>query len=184
MDYTEMAHAEGTPGRFFDAPSTWDELRVRDALLELRAMDAERERLADLASQIVARYAEQQARLRERADMIRQSVQNYLTERNGGQKLAFPDVGTAYLTTRKAKAKVVDAPALEDWLESSGHGGLVVLKEAPLDGTKTLELMLDEFGWRVMPGGEIANPDTGEIVAEVPGIETEPEGKTLAVRSA
>lgn len=159
-----------------------DEMAVRDALLELRALDAERERLNTLAVQIVDRYHGKAEKLRARAELIRQSVQNYITERNGGEKVAFPDVGTAYLTTRKAKLDVTDAVELEAWLYEQGHDALIVEKRT-FDAKKTLELLIDEQGWRVAKAGLIVDAD-GEIVEAVPGVEGKPEGKTLAVRSA
>lgn len=194
MEYAEMARAENLgawidtelltqPGDSLD-PGNWDELQVRDALVLLKALDAEAHRLDDLANQIVDRYMARKKKLVERADAIRASVKTYIERFNGGEKLSFPDVGTAYLTTRKAKVSVTDPAELENWMAMEGRDACVVLKEAPMDAKATLELLFDEMGWRVADNGLIVDSD-GEIVAELPeGIDTTPEGKTLAVRSA
>lgn len=181
MEYTEMAEAEGTGDRFYGAPATWDEMQVRDALLELKALEAEAHRIDDLANQIVDRYMLRKRKLVQRADAIRESVRNYITERNGGEKIAFPDVGTAYLTTRKAKIKVADPELFES--EALNH---LVETGAVYDQTfnakRALELVLDELGLTVTTTGELVT-STGEIF-DLNGVEVTPEGKTLAVRGA
>lgn len=181
MEYEKMAQAEddGTLGHRTVA---YEELHVRALLLELRALEQERQRLSTLAEAIVARYHAKGESLRQRADQIRTSVQTYLAEHNGGQALAFPDVGTAYLTTRKAKPKVVDAAALADWFETE-QKLIEPPYHAPVFDHKTaLELLLDEAGLFATPDGRIVDQH-GEVF-ELPGVEVQPEGKTLAVRSA
>jgi hypothetical protein len=159
-----------------------DEYAVRDALIELAATKAERERVAAALAYIADRYSARVHALKTREDELRASVQTYLERFNDGKGVSFPDVGTAYLTTRNkgGKVKVTDAELLGDHIDA---GGLPVpYGPAPVDAEAALALILDERDLRPTKDGRLVT-EAGEVV-DVPGLEVLPESKTLGVRSA
>jgi hypothetical protein len=160
-----------------------DEFALRDLLIVLGTVQAERERLIEIQTRILERYAGSIEAKNRQEQRIRQSLENYLLA-NDRQKVGFPDVGTVYLATvaKGGKVKVADAVAFEDWLFSNEHGDLAAYKQT-LDVTKTLELTRDEFGFHATPEGKLVNSETGEVV-EVPGVEVQAEHKALRIKRA
>lgn len=162
------------------------ELAVRDALLELARLTREVDDVDTLKRQIVERYDTQLKKKTARMASIRDSLKVY-AERFG--KASFPDVGGIHLSTKDkgGKLTVVDAIAFEDWLGTTGREDLLTFKDAPLDVTKTLQLVVDEFDVRATPDGKVVNVATGEDVTEKwaqVGVQAVAETKSLAVRKS
>lgn len=159
-----------------------NELAVRDLLARAQAAYAERDRLKALKAEIAQRYDERIASLEAQASAYRQSIEAYLVRWNEGRAVSFPDVGTAYLTTRHAKITLTNAEAFEAWLETAG---LPVPMVETFDKKTALALVQGEGGRYFLDTEQNALIDrrTGEVV-DVAGVEVEPESKTLALRKA
>lgn len=161
-----------------------DEMGVRDLMLRLAKVEQECTAVAELRDRVVERYDQRLAGLKDEADAIRSSIEAFILHVNEGRKVSIPDAGTAYLTTRNkgGKVKLADASELENWLAMEGRDDLMAFTEPSLNGKVTLELAHDALFYAT-PDGKLVHRDTGEVI-EVPGVEVEPESKSLALRKA
>jgi hypothetical protein len=132
---------------------------IRRMMIRLRQVDREREKLTELRNAVVAPYNERIARYNSDEQVIRARLQAFV-EAYGNA--AFPDVGTAYLQTQKAKVDVVDASKAKKWATDNGF----VKEEADVTAAKN------------------SLRDAGEVPPEESGMEWVPERAVLAIRDA
>lgn len=163
-------------------------LAVRDALLELAAIETRTAEVATLKAQIVERYDEKIGRLKGRVEAIRDSLFVYV-DRYG--KTSFPDVGGVHLTTRNkgGKVKLDDAVVFEDYVRVTWPKVVETCVETVevFDHAKALEIVMDELDVRVTAGGKIVDVGTGEDKTEqfaAVGVTVTEESKSLAVRKS
>lgn len=142
-----------------DAFEPQDELAVRGILIRLQQLDADRERVEATKRAVVESYDQSLSAIAEQSDWLRRSLAAWV-ERNGTAK--FPDVGTAFLATGKAKVRIVDRDAFREATKD------VFVKET-----------WDET-WAKNYATERAVED-GELL---PGVELVPGGPELRVRRA
>lgn len=141
-------------------------LAVRTYLFRVRAAEREIERLTELKKTVTAKYDLRVGKLAEDMEFCRQQIFNFITQINGGQKVSFPDAGTAYLTTVKEKVEIENQQALEEHIkEASAYDQL--LKKPALDPTKAKGWALEQV------------KSTGELPV---GCKYIPESKTLTIR--
>jgi hypothetical protein len=162
-------------------------MHARDLLLALAGVRAEQREVKALRDAIRERYDHKLSRLAEREAELAAYLHAYVVNINDGEKVAVPDAGTAYLTTKNKGGKIVlaDAEAFREFVtrrlpkvaEAASETVTVFNERA------ALELATDELAIRATPDGKIVDTSSGEVV-ELPGIGAEPESKTLAVRSA
>lgn len=139
------------------------EMRVRDALLRIAALEERRARLAQTKMAVIDRYDHALAAVERQIDRFRQAVETWIVEANGGKAVSFPDVGTAYLQAQKPRVEVADRDAFERWATERRYVREVV--DLALAKAEALRLI----------------QETGEIA---PGAEYVPERKALRIRRA
>lgn len=163
------------------------ELAVRALLLELARGRRDADRIGRLRDSVAAPYDAALERISEREATIRLVLDGYLNrqaERGGPTKVALPDAGTVYLTTKAKGGKArLNRDELEEFVEHVeellGPNARTLYVEQ-LDTAKALELLLESY-YSPTPAGQLVRKDTGEVV-DVPGIEVTPEARELAVR--
>lgn len=143
-------------------PTSLDELAVRRMLIRLQQLEAEANQVHAVGQAVAATYAERVQALRAQATDIRANVQRYIEHVRGGDKVVYPDVGTAYLTKRKPRLYVSNQAEVEDWA-----------------GDKFYKRTLDTQAVLAYADGQAQA--SGELL---PGIGRQPATTTLAVRSA
>lgn len=137
-----------------------DELAVRSVLIRLEQLGRDADSVKRRRDAVVATYNDQLQRIDEQAEWLRRSLAAYV-ERTG-EKVSFPDVGTAYLSKGKPKLRIVDRDAFRAATAD------VFVKET-WDETWAKNYYLD----RALETGEIP-----------PGCELVPGGPELRVRKA
>ncbi len=105
-EFSELTEALVTVG---------DEFAVRQALIRIRAVELEQARLKDTLAQISDRYGLRLDKLAREREELRAGIQTFLERFNDGKSIAFPDAGTAYLTSRPGGVKVADRKQFEAW---------------------------------------------------------------------
>lgn len=139
------------------APARADLPYVRHALIRVRQIERETDKLAELRRAVVAEYDSRLAKLDRERDELREWVERYIAGPNGGEPVRFPDVGTAYLATKKPRPVVDDPAELEPWAVEHGFVRQTVDVNGALDHVK----------------------ETGELP---PGVKWTPEQKSLVIR--
>lgn len=165
-----------------DAPSELqEEMAVRHLLMRFRKLEREEERLSALVEELARPYLDEIARARAAEGAIRDVLREFLIRREVNS-LKFPGLYTPTLSTKakggKAKAEdpvLIAAELLNDGLD-------VPYKPSVVDAAAALELLLTHRGLKATPTGLLVSPD-GEVV-DVPGVEVEPETKTIQLRRA
>jgi hypothetical protein len=140
-----------------EIPGEWE---LRLALVRLEQLQRDEETMKRRKQMVVATYEQELAGIARQRDELRRSIEGYLVT-HGGEKVRFPDVGTAYLTSTDPKIEVVDKAAFEAAL-----GDLY---------TKPV------FDMTAAKGYALDRALEGELVA---GVEFVPAGKTLGIRRA
>ena len=143
------------PAETFDLPV------IRRFLIRLAQIDRERDEMSSTKAAIVARYDERDRELRAQAEKIRDTVRDWIERFHDGQKVSFPDVGTAFLRKTPEKIRVDDADLFRRWALAEG------LTKSVLDETSAKKLALEH----ALQSGEL-----------VPGVALEPAGVGLTVK--
>jgi hypothetical protein len=178
---TELLAAEELPEEGLDELAgrleAGEELAVRDALAKAAKAKADADRLRQIKAAILDRYDERIRHLDALDRGLRDAVRGWL-EAHGRRNIAFPDVGTAYLTTRSAALKIADVEALAAW--TSARGVLIPTYEV-YDEKAALELAAGELHLAATSDGHVFDQATGECL-DVPGLEAKPATTSLGVR--
>ncbi len=90
-----------------------DVVAARRLMIGIRQLAKEIEQTKQYRAAVVASYDAKIDTLEERKAKAEAHLRDYLINANGGEKLALPDVGTAYLATVNAKVVVSDKKAAE-----------------------------------------------------------------------
>jgi len=144
-----------------------DPLFVRDAMLRVAALDHEMDELGKIVTAIAERYRVKGERLKADRDLLRGGIETFLIRFTDDGKASYPDAGTAYLQTTKAKLEIVD----KDAVEKSYAKAKVSMPTKP-----------EEIDWKQVKETLLARLlDVGELA---PGCELIPESKSLRIRSA
>lgn len=106
-------------------PSDLDKLGVRDLLIAIQAAEDELAELEELKQQIVGRYESTENRLKQRIEQMRGSVMVWIERMNEGEKVSFPDAGTAFIQTRPPNVRIVNDDMFEEWARMRGHVGVM-----------------------------------------------------------
>lgn len=138
-----------------------DEWQLRSTMIRLEQIARDTATTKRRLAMIADSYKRDLERLAEDERVLRASVHAYLVN-NGGEKVRFPDVGTAYLASGNPKIEIEDAEAFKAATEAAF--------------TKSV---FDETGAKAYALEQAL--ETGEIV---PGTRLIPAGKTLAIRKA
>lgn len=158
-------------------------LAVRALLLEMRRGRRDAERLRRLRDAVAIPYEMRLDALSQREQRVREVLDDFL-RRSGTSKVSLPDVGCAYLTTRRAggKLRITDPAEFEQVLETLQLSAQQrdALYSRQLDRARVLELA--ERLYAATADGKLVDRETGEILDEVPGVAAEPEACELAVR--
>lgn len=141
-------------------PKVTDTLGARRLMIAIRQAEREAEETEALLKDITQAYKQRIDKAKERADLLRQSLETFIRDINGGQKLSLPDVGTAYLAKRKAKVEITDR-------------GLVQQKY----GNKFQKAVFDETAFKEHALKVVE--ETGEVIE---GVKYIPEHQALQIR--
>lgn len=139
-----------------------DVVSARRLMISIRQLAKEIEQTKATKAAVVASYDAKVDTLEERKTKAEGYLRAYLTNANGGEKLALPDVGTAYLATSKPKIEIVDKATVESvfgTLFTKAVFDLTAFKKSALENAL----------------------DTGEIP---PGCQFVPETQDLRIREA
>jgi hypothetical protein len=131
---------------------------ARHLMIELAVNEQKAAGLRDTLRAVALEYDSRIAKLEERQVAIREMLTNYV-EANG--KVSFPDVGTASLTTRKARPKLTDADAAMAWAKQNAPELIETVETLPAGAVKEY---VEREG--VLPNG----------------VELIPESKSLTIR--
>lgn len=108
-----------------EAPTVHDPTKTaRGLMLRLREAEAEKEQVAALKGRLVETYDAKIERLERRIGEARAGLDACV--RIVGDKIAHPDLGTAYLANVKGKVKVTDPEAFKEWAIEEGYSKVVV----------------------------------------------------------
>lgn len=140
------------------------ELGIRQLMLQVRANQANVERLKELLAMITAQYRAEIQRYEQKIGEAKEMIHRWLMT-SGQTKLRFPDVGTAYLTTRGESVDLRDAEAFQSYARQIGI--LAQLQTVSLDTAAAKAWALE----RIRADGEIP-----------PGMEVVPARQVLALR--
>lgn len=142
----------------FEIEGEW---QLRSAMIRLQQLDADTDVTKRRKQMVVSAYDRDLERLAEQARELRTSIEAYLVN-HGGEKVRFPDVGTAYLAKSDPKIEIVDEDAFKAATEAA-------FTKPVFDATSAKAYALEQA------------LETGEII---PGTELKPAGKRLAIRKA
>lgn len=140
-------------------PNAYD---VRAALMLIEKTRRERANLEITARQIAERYSERVAELLRREEQCRRMIEEWIVRSNAGQKVTFPDAGSAHLSSVRASI-VIDA---DQEMVATVAAEFGCMKETP-DIPKLKKVLLDRLA------------ETGE--APPPGFELKEARKTVVV---
>lgn len=177
------------------APSRWEELDVRLALIALGQSEKEVTRLKRLVKAVVEPYNERIHELAGRCATLRANVQHYV-EQHG--KVDFPDVGAAHLRSNARRFKAVDLEALPRTLHVANPDGGDPLEVELVREELEPKLVVDEDVFEqwvgTLEGREVeVDPGDGSTVSKwlvvdplsgevVDGLEYVPESKSVVVK--
>ena len=85
-----------------------DVVSARRLMIAIRQLAKEIEQTKQTKAAVVASYDARLDTLEERKAKAEGHLRDYLINANGGENLALPDVGTAYLATSKPKIEITD----------------------------------------------------------------------------
>ena len=85
-----------------------DVVSARRLMIAIRQLAKEIEQTKQTKAAVVASYDAKVDALEERKAKAEGYLRDYLINANGGEKLALPDVGTAYLAKSKPKIEITD----------------------------------------------------------------------------
>lgn len=139
-----------------------DVVSARNLMIAIRQLAKEIETVKQTKAAVLASYDARIQTMEERRAKAEGHLRDYLLNANGGEKLALPDVGTAYLARTKPKIEITDKAAVE-----SAFGTLFT--KTVFDPTAFKKAMLE----RVQAGYEIPA-----------GCEYVPETQDLRIREA
>lgn len=192
MDATIQAAALAEAGHMVEpvdveeliAAGEAEPIHARDLLLELAAIAAERDQVKSLMGAVLDRYKHKLDQLTDRETVCRSALEQYILQVNDGEKVAIPDAGTAYLTTKNkgGKLTIADEEALLTFLRRRFPQIVEAATVSTVKVNDALALAADELDIIPTADGKVITT-AGEVV-ELPGIGAEPESKTLAVRAA
>ena len=177
VDYADALVDESGPQNTAD---------VRALMVRVNQLARQAEQVEEIRDAVTERYDAKVDALARQAARLRAAIEAYLLNFNRGEKLAFPDVGTAFLRKTGGKPKVIDAEAFEKWLLSNIDDCTRVPYKLPVfDKTAALKLVQGEGGRYFIDTGRnaILDRDTGEVV-QPDGVEVEPVGKALTLKAA
>lgn len=142
-------------GVFSDTDAEWT---IRGLTRRIQQAQAEQASVREQRDKILAVYNARIDAIDRDVDRARQSIHTLVSRLE--RKVSWPDLGTWYLTKRKARPKLTDKVALEAWCEANGYVKNVADTRAALDAVEA------------------------DGLADVPGVEWEQESKSLAFRKA
>ncbi len=147
-----------------DAEPAVDVVSARRLMIEIRQLLREIVKTQEIKKAVLATYDARIDTLEERKARAERYLRDFLLNANGGEKLALPDVGTAYLATMPEKVVVSDKKAAE-----AKYRAQFVKTTTAFDETRFKEWALKQ----IKTTGEI--PDGCEYV---------PETRDLRIREA
>lgn len=90
-----------------------DVVTARRLMIAIRQLAKEIEQTKATKQAVLASYDAKVQTLEERKAKAEGYLRDFLLNANGGEKLALPDVGTAYLVKSKPKIEIVDKAVVE-----------------------------------------------------------------------
>lgn len=142
----------------FEIEGEW---HLRSAMIRLQQLEHDASVTKRRFEMIASSYKRDLERLAEQERELRASIHAYLVN-HGGEKVRFPDVGTAYLAAADPKIEIVDTDAFKAATEAA-------FTKPVFDEAAAKRYALEQ----ALESGEI-----------IPGTELKPAGKRLQIRKA
>lgn len=139
-----------------------DERALRSAMLRVAQLQRDAEVTKRRKKMVTETYDQELAQLERQEAMFRDSIETYIKRHNAGEKVRFPDVGTAYLGRVDPKIAITDRDAFEAALGA-------LFTKPTFDETAAKQHALERA------------VETGELV---PGTELIQADETLRIRKA
>lgn len=134
-----------------------DVVTARRLMIAIRQLAKEIEQTKATKQAVLASYDAKVQTLEERKAKAEGYLRDFLLNANGGEKLALPDVGTAYLVKSKPKIEIVDKAVVE-----SVFGALFTKTVFDPTAFKKATLERIQAGYEIPEGCEFV-PETQDL---------------------